>query len=692
MDRIIPRRLRGVVLGGVAFAVFANTLGFDFVYDDRSQILKNPWIWRARFLPNLVSRAVWSFKGDLPSNYYRPVQTLLYFLAAHLGGRHPFGFHLASVLAHALSTGMAFVLLRRMTTEPRAALASLLFAVHPAHVESVAWIAGSTDVNCAFLFLSGLVVWSMALESTGRRSTVLALCFGTLFFLALWAKETAVVMPVLALALTCAPPGAGGQPLRRDASPRRRDALRLAAIGAGFFGLYLALRLAALGGLWTLNRHPELSSMDLAASGLALLPRYCLVAFFPWNLVPDRVFVPASGLSDPLAIGGAAILAGALAITVALRRTAPAAAFAIALFILPLLPVLQVQYVGSNAQADRYLYIPALGACLLVVESAAGVLRPFPEHLGKKGLVWGCALLALAAAIRTVSASPMWRDDETLAKTGIALEPRSVNMRLLLIGVLDGAGRTEEAFRVAEESARLLPGDRLVAASLAGMRAQHDAKTPQEQIAILQTAISADPLHPYLWASLSAACLRARLYERAEAAAEKSLRLDPSGVEAIINLSSARGALGDPAGQEKEARRALEIDPESTLAWLELGAARLRQNDFAGFEDAIRRAADRDPGNGRAHFYLSYIASMRHDPDGAMREAEQAVRLEPEDSSLWKWIGVLRARRGEREAARDAWSRALALKPGDPKVTLWLKRLGDAAGGVSPDMEGTPPD
>ncbi|PYT17432.1 MAG: hypothetical protein DMF51_02580 [Acidobacteria bacterium] len=501
-----------------------------------------------------------------------------------------------------------------------------------------------------------------------------------------------MVMPILALTLTVAPPGAAAERLRHDVCSRRPAALRLAAVGAGFFGLYLAMRLVAVGGLWTLNRHPELSSPVVIASGLALLPRYCLVAFFPWNLAPDRVFVPASGLSDPLALGGAAILAGALVLTVALRRTSPAAVFGIALLILPLLPVLQVQYVGSNAQADRYLYIPALGACLLLVETAARLLRSFPEHLGRRALVWGCALLALAGAVRTVNASSMWRDDETLARIGIGLEPRSVNMRLLLIEVLDRAGRTEEAYHVAEESARLLPGDHQMAASLAIMRSQQVAKPPQEQVSILQTAISADTANPYLWASLSAACLRAGLYERAAAAAENCLRLDPSNLEAIINLASARVGLGNSAGQEREARRTLEIDPGSALAWLELGSTRLRQNDFAGFEDALRRAADRDPGLGRSHFYLSYIASMRHLPDDAMREAEQAVRLEPEDASFWTWIGVLRARRGERQAARDAWNRALALKPGDTRIIHWLKRLGDRSAGNSPELEGPPPD
>ncbi len=670
---LLSRRLRAVCLAAVAFAVFAHTLAFEFVYDDASQVVGNPWIWNVRYLPNLLTKAVWSFKGDQPSNYYRPVQMLLYFLVARVGGKHPLGFHLASVLVHALATAAAYLLLRRVTDEDRAACAALLFAVHPAHVESVAWIAGSTDLNCGLLVFVALAVWWRVLRASGRRRVALAALWGLLFFLALGAKETAIVLPALALALPRpASDGAPAGPAR--GAPRWREVALTLVISGVVVAVYLGVRLRALGGLSPLNRHPDLSPSRLVANGLALVPRYLLVVFWPWRLLPDRVFEPASGLLDPWAIAGALLLAGGAALAIRLRRTLPAISFGVALLLLPLLPVLQVQYVGSNAQADRYLYIPALGACLLLVEVLARVGRHRAGAAGRRLLAGACALLAALAVVRTVTASALWSDDETLARAGIALEPRSMTMRFLLAGTLDREGRVDEGYRVAAAAVAIDPTDRSARASFAGFRAQR-AKTPQEEIAIYKEVLAADPYQPYMWASLSAACLRARRFDDAVTAGERALTMDPNNVEAIVNLSAAHGALADFVGQEREARHALDLDQESALGWLNLGLARLAQKDLVTADEAARRATSLDPKLGRAHFCLSYIASSRGAAEEEAREAERAVELSPQDATLWVWLGSVRERRGDREGARRAYEQALALAPGDRTATKYLQRL-----------------
>ena len=192
-----------VVAGAAGFAVFAATLTYGFVYDDQGQILSNPWIWDARYLPNLLTQSVHSYLDERPWNYYRPIQMLIYFIDAQVFGRNPFGFHLTNVLIHSVATAAGFLLLKRFTGARRALFAALLFAIHPAHVESVAWISGSTDVNCAVLIFLCLLAWWAAREEVergwkaiGRYSFV-----GLLFLLALLAKETAIVTPILALAL-----------------------------------------------------------------------------------------------------------------------------------------------------------------------------------------------------------------------------------------------------------------------------------------------------------------------------------------------------------------------------------------------------------------------------------------------------------------------------------------------------------
>ncbi len=670
---LLDPRLTIAVLGLSAAAIFAPTLSFDFVYDDGSQILANPWLWHARHLPELLTKAVWSFKGDLPSNYYRPIQMLLYFIDAQLFGRSPFGFHLTNVLIHVAATIAGFILLREVTGERRAAAAALLFAVHPAHVESVAWIAGSTDVNCAVLMFACLWAWSRSHAAAGRRRATLTVVTGMLFLAALLAKETAVVIPALALAM---PPGtdrAGTpRPLPRLMS---RKATRLAVVSACVLPAYLLLRWHALGGLSGFVRHPELSPAGIVANALALIPRYLLVAFPPWTLVPDRVFEPASGMLDPWCLAGTAIMVIGLLLAVWLRRSAPSVVFGIALMLVPLLPVLQVQYVGINVQADRYLYVPSLGVCLLIAEAAASIARHRATGPGvRRAVVMAGALFVLAAAVRTVNAAGTWKNDQTLARAAIALEPRSITMRVLLATTLDRAGRTDEAANVAEAAAALDPHNPDAAASVAALRAQRDAKSPEEQVSILRAALVENPVHPYLWASLSAACVRARLFDQAVAAAKRALALDPHNAAAIVNLASARGGLRDYAGQEAEARRALEIAPTFPLAWLSLGEARFAMNDVDGYEEAARRAAELDPTMARAHVGLALVALRRGRTDDALHEAERAAQLDPADVGAWALVGAIRDRRGDRDGARLAWERILVLAPGHPVALRNLQR------------------
>jgi Flp pilus assembly protein TadD len=669
-------RIPAAAAGLAGFVVFLGTLGHGFVYDDGRQILENPWIWDVRHLPRLLTGAVWSFVDERPSNYYRPVQMLLYFLDARIFGRHPLGFHLTNILVHALASAAAFVLLKRVTGPGRALLAALLFAVHPAHVESVAWIAGSTDVNCALLVFLCLWAWTRAPEGRGWLALSAAL-----FFLALLAKETAAVTPILALAM---PPSSGGALPRALDPGRARNAAvswwRRAAPACFVFAVplaaYLMLRLGVLGTLRQVAR-PGLTQAQAAATALALIPRYISVAFLPWRLVPDRVIIPTPGLLDPQALAGAAILAGAVAAVIALRRRSPAVAWGIVLLIVPLAPVLQVQWLGGALQADRYLYVPALGACLLGAEAWGAVWRRMTSPAARRAWLAVGAAVVLVASAWTSRASGIWRDDETLGRAGIALEPRSVAMHLVLVHALDMSGKSAEAYSVAAAARAIDPDDRRVAAAVAGLRARVEARTNEEAIAIYRASLEADPDQPHLWSGLASAYLKERLPEQAVEAAGKALALDRNNVAALVNLGTARGMLGDYAGQERESRRALAIDPGDAAGWMTLGAARLAQDDLEESETALRRATALSPGLARAHLYLSLIASRRDDFAGAIREAEKAAELDPTDTETWNHLGVARARGGDAEGARRAWEKTLALDPGDRAAAQNLKRLAD---------------
>ena len=235
-----------------------------------------------------------------------------------------------------------------------------------------------------------------------------------------------------------------------------------------------------------------------------MIPRYLSVGLFPWRLVPDRGVPHVASLFDPFALLGMAILIGAAAAVYRLRRRAPVVAWGVALTILPLLPVLKIDVFPYDIQPDRYLYVPSLGICLLLAEGGARLWRRLDALAARKVMVYGCVIVLVARALRTVTAAAIWSDNETLGRAGIDLEPRSVSMHILLIAALDESGRAEEAYRAAERALAIVPGDRVLQAAVGGLRARLDAGSPDEAIRLYQEALAANPHRSHLWASLAA--------------------------------------------------------------------------------------------------------------------------------------------------------------------------------------------
>jgi len=685
---LLEGRAGPVAVALLAFATFAGTLRNGFVFDDGFQILGNPWIWSFSGLPHLLTRPVWAFMDERATNFYRPVMSLLHFVAAQIFGRQPLGFHLVLLLTHAGAAATALLLLRRITGKAEALFAAALFAVHPIHAESVAWISASPDVNATLLILVTLILWDRARGSESPLRAALPAAATCL--LALLSKEMAVVVPVLALLL---PRGAADDPPAPERRDRPASSTRRALSWAVAFVLpsliYLAARLHAVGGLRPIMARPDLAGSAGVPTSAALVARYLALAFLPISPAPDRRVEPVAFLSDPRALAGIALLVAAAGLSLLLRRRAPAAAYGVALLCLPLVPALQVAYLSGSLQADRYLYLPALGACLLVAEAAGALLRRVADRAVRRGaagdatsggrrtlrVAAAACLLVAVLAVRASSAAAMWRDSETLGRAGIALEPKSVLMRLELIHALDLSGRRAEAISVAPEAETIAPGEPRVPAALAGLRARAAEETGGDPIAIYRTALASDPSRAHLWVGLSEAYLRAGRAVEAIEAAEHALAIERFNAAALANLSTARGESGDSAGEEREARRLLEIDPLSAPGYLNLGVARLRQDDLEGAAEALARAAALDPTLARVHLYLSWVATRRKIPDQALEEGEQAVALDPRDPEAWNHLGAVRAQSGDAEGARAAWERTLAIRPGDPQARANLDRL-----------------
>lgn len=185
----------------LAFGAYSGSLNFEFVHDDRGQIVDNPAVHSWDYVRQYFTAHVWAHVDPKETgNYYRPLFLLWLRFNHMLFGLHPWRWHLSTILVHLGVTLCVYFLACRILKERLTAiLAAILFGVHPVHIEAVAWVSGVTEPLLGVLFISSFLCYLRALESreTARRWIGLSL---VLFALALLEKETAIMLPALAFA------------------------------------------------------------------------------------------------------------------------------------------------------------------------------------------------------------------------------------------------------------------------------------------------------------------------------------------------------------------------------------------------------------------------------------------------------------------------------------------------------------
>jgi protein O-mannosyl-transferase len=509
VPRFRPRLSTALIVLAV-LAVYGWTLGFDFVFDDHVQIERNPWLRDPDGVRLFFTEPFWAFyrdRGVGPSNYYRPLFGIFDLVVARVFGFWPAAFHAASVALHAgvslLVAAGARRLIQEEGREAAALAAGLLFAVHPAHAEAVAWIAGQADLLAALFSL--LAIRDYLLVKDGGAGRWAAMSGPLAYFCACLSKEPGVAA-ILALLLV-------------EAGEWRREgtlatALRKAAWRLGPYvfvlGVYLALRMNALDGFAPRDYRVTASFAGALAYAAGLLARYLAFLVYPF---PTRVLatVPAPSLLSPFAVAGFVAAGAAFAGFAAAAWTGRARReilLSFAVVIVFLLPVLLADWIGGANFSERYLYIPSAGFAWLT-----GLLWARIPRKAWRGAAVAVAVFFAAAA---VARSAVYRSDLSLFQKAVKTAPNSEIVRNNLGMALYKAGRLAEAEREYREALRISPR-------------------------------SLPPL-----ANLALVHERRGDLEAARAAFEKVLRLSPTHAVAAVHLARMDRAKGD---RERAARR-----------------------------------------------------------------------------------------------------------------------------------------
>lgn len=555
-----------LVIGVVAAAaaVYRRAGGFGFVWDDHGFILENPPV-----AAGLTREGLRWALGTFHTGNWHPLTWVSHMVDVELFGLDPGAHHLVNVALHAVNSALLYLVLRAMTgARAAAAVAAALFAVHPVHVESVAWVAERKDLLSALFWMLGLAAWTgYARRRTGARyaAALAAIALGAA------SKPTVVTLPLVLLLLDWWPLG---RARRRGGIPGRTLLLEkapLLALGAATAALALHAQ-SSVGAVVSTSAFPP---AQRAANAVVACAEYLGTIVWPAKLAVFYPLVP--GGRPPWQVAGAVGLLAALAAAAfAARRIAPALAAGGAWFVVTLLPVIGFVQVGWQARADRYLYLPLVGAGL----AAAWGLPPLVRRLRvPAGALTALGVSSLAAlAVAAAGQAEHWRSQRTLFERALAVTGgnwrahNEYGVALQWEGRLaEGAGHFREAARIKPDAAEVQRNLGYALASL-GRRA--------EGIAHLDRSLELRPGEPHALAIRGSLLAREGRHAEALEDLRAAVRHLPGRADVWTDLGVASASLGRREEAGAAWRRALEIEPGFPPA--EANLQRLRRLGAAG--------------------------------------------------------------------------------------------------------------
>lgn len=663
-----------LVLALVTLGVFWPSLSGDFVYDDLLLVGRNPQIATPSGLLASLGSPYWAFDAPdegLLVGFWRPLTTCVLALGNWVGDGRPGPFHLISLGLHILAALLCWRLIARISGRPRLAfLGALLFALHPVHVESVAWISAVNDplyTILALLALDSFARWR--LSNSARAATRPPLGAGFWLFCALLAKEQALAVIVTALAVDLM---IGGRTTAQPARSRLRAYLPL--IGACV--VYVACRMwvfeDVLAGFDRRAAHFELGWPRLATYWIELFGGFLTLLAWPMDLAVFRQVRPQLPALDPAFIGGVcAASIWSLGVVIAWRRGRRDVLGALLLVPASLAPVLlSFQSAGTFPLSDRYLYLTVLGWSLLLVLGAAHLRRSLVA------VAFGL-LLAVGYGGRSHAQIRVFEGDEAFFRAAVEASPRTPYVHWGMGRVLLDRYQIERDKPLLDEALLHF----LTSLSLGTDYGIHAPKLPvdaplRDRVSELNAVVNDTP-----------------------AGARKP---DPTVSVSRSDREQANIGLGwcylflaelppeyDLSTPQYVFEQTVKLFPRSYRALTGLGAVQLRRMEIDQAIETFRKALELHPGHAESWHNLGQAYIKKQAWDEAREAFEQALNFRPEH--LADLIGVattaIEAGRfeiaettlaGARRTHPDSleppfWSGMLAARQGDfPRALNWF--------------------
>lgn len=632
------------LLALAVLVVYLPVTSFDFInYDDPYYVYDNPQVrggltWQG---------VLWAVTEAHAANWH-PLTWLSHMLDCQLFGLNPGWHHLTNVLFHTANSILLFLWLRSLTQAFwRAAFVAALFALHPLHVESVAWISERKDVLSTFFGILSLWAYTNYARtqpaSHAQRSASKRRCYWLalgLFALGLMSKPMLVTWPCLMLVLDF-------WPLQRfqslNLSSQWPVLRRLFLEKLPFFALSASSCVVTV---FAQKAGGAVAPLDDIPLGMRTINALVAYAQYLWHLVwPERMAVlyPYTGNWPLMHVAGAlTVLLGITALAWWQRRKQPYLLAGWAWYVGTLVPVIGLVQVGNQSMADRYTYIPAIGLFVALawagaeLASARSAAR-WPTLAGAAGVLAACIFTSQAQVLH-------WHNTPTLFHHTLAVTKNNY------------VAANDLGFYYADQRAPELAKHYYRLALRMNPKYQHaynnlgcaliDEGRLTEAKTNLQAALKLDPLLADAYSNLGTVCFRLGENNEAIDHYREALRLRPNYALAHHNLANVLAAKDQIPEAERHYREALRLNRFSVNAHMDMALMLAKVGRFDEAAAQYHEALALQPDSRRAHYELGDMLAKQGKLDDAAQQFSELLQLKPEDFLARYRLATVRGAQG----------------------------------------------
>ncbi|MDT8318482.1 MAG: tetratricopeptide repeat protein [bacterium] len=553
-------RLCALLLFAAASSVFLNTFKGEFVYDDLVVVMNNPGIAQWNFWHG------WGVMG-------RFTRSLTLMLDYMIFGSSPYGYHLQNILWHALSTLLLYRVFIRLSNDRSVSfLGAIFFALHPIHVESVANISNRKDLICMSFSLLSFLSYINFMERE-RRAKWFVLVLAT-WFLALNSKEVAIILPLSFLIYEF---------LYLPKDNRwllKRPVILFVVVAAGAFLVLMyiltvyqyygksVVDFSKVGNILTLGGHRgDVTYFSVASTSARAFWDYIKLLLFPFNLSPDYIIELSTPFVDPALIFLWCMQILFIFSPFYFAKKNPLVAFGLFWFLIHYIPIsnlLPIAYIV----ADRYMYIPSAGFCLVLAACCISIYRGVSLKAAnvvlKSFVIVLICLMITGYSVTTFIYNSVWRDEETLWSHAVLVSPMSYKAHNNLGEVYIKKGYFQKAIKEFDQSLSIFSISKTYVNR--GNAFAYLGKYG-EAVADYSKAIALAPKLAEAYYGVGTVYIDMKEFDRAIDSLSEAVAIDPDFEQAHNNLGNAYNHSGNLPEALNSYSRAIELNPLYAVAY-----------------------------------------------------------------------------------------------------------------------------